>query len=518
MSNKKITVIDELDNTLPVSSETESDNEEDEYGAPIIEEVVYPGLLLKDEYILLKKIGFGNNATVWMTYCISKKNFIAMKIQDDQCYDDGCREVMIIKKINAFAKTNPTQCVVMHDYFIYQFDDQRKYICSIYDLYAGSIQMVLNKGKYKYGLPIPTVKTIIKQLLSALVVLHDKLNIIHTDIKPENILFKGTPDYHVDVIKLFAESMFQQKYDQLVLKYKKDPNTKLSEADAILFTEELENLALESVREICMVHENVCEQSEELIPDDEDSDEFIEGEDDDDEEEEEEEEDDEFSNSVNTRKQSVEDKLDYLDYSIQHDLDEEAYYNFDDVLNHRDTTSDPNPVINDMYVTNCETALTDFGNSYLHAKRTRHEIQDRRYRAPEIILDLNYTYSCDIWSVGCVLFELLTGYVLFEPEDRPLTKDIHHLYLLEKMLGPMPLKMKQKSKRCRFLFNPKKAYTIRNVKKFKSAPIKERLVKQFLFSESDAAEIDEFLKCMLQYDHTQRKRAVDLLNHPWLNK
>ena len=37
----------------------------------------------------------------------------------------------------------------------------------------------------------------------------------------------------------------------------------------------------------------------------------------------------------------------------------------------------------------------------------------RFYRAPEIILGMPYDFSIDIWSVGCTLYELYTGKILF---------------------------------------------------------------------------------------------------------
>ncbi|OJD19440.1 CMGC/DYRK/PRP4 protein kinase [Emergomyces pasteurianus Ep9510] len=37
----------------------------------------------------------------------------------------------------------------------------------------------------------------------------------------------------------------------------------------------------------------------------------------------------------------------------------------------------------------------------------------RFYRAPEIILGIPYDYAIDIWSIGCTLFELYTGKILF---------------------------------------------------------------------------------------------------------
>ena len=37
----------------------------------------------------------------------------------------------------------------------------------------------------------------------------------------------------------------------------------------------------------------------------------------------------------------------------------------------------------------------------------------RFYRAPEIILGIPYDFAIDVWSVGCTLYELYTGKILF---------------------------------------------------------------------------------------------------------
>ena len=37
----------------------------------------------------------------------------------------------------------------------------------------------------------------------------------------------------------------------------------------------------------------------------------------------------------------------------------------------------------------------------------------RFYRAPEIILGIPYDYSVDMWSIGCTLYEMYTGKILF---------------------------------------------------------------------------------------------------------
>ena len=41
----------------------------------------------------------------------------------------------------------------------------------------------------------------------------------------------------------------------------------------------------------------------------------------------------------------------------------------------------------------------------------------RFYRAPEVILGIPYDYAIDMWSIGCTLFEMYTGKVLFSGRD-----------------------------------------------------------------------------------------------------
>lgn len=477
-------------------------------------ESIYAGLILKKDYILLQRIGYGRNATVWLSYKISKKEFVAVKVQDHDVFQGGQKEIFILEKVRAYINKHQytnTHCLKMLDNFTYQETVytceeaiNAKYACSVFNLYAGNIYSILNRGKYKYGLPIPIVKRITKQLLTALIILHNELKIIHTDVKPDNILFVGLPEYQSKIIHSFINGDFQEKYDNLCKVFigKK-------------FDEELKVLALDAITSLDEDIKGLEDFMPEEDSDREDEYDVCENPDDDQEQLNEELIDTEVE-KFNERDQSVDDIVEHLYRTEMHNLDEECKYCFNEVLNNRENSTDKRDIINDNYILNCEIVLGDYGNSYLFNRRTINEIQDRRYRAPEIVLDLDYGYSCDIWSVSCVVFELLTGFSLFEPDDHPLDRDIHHLYLMEKMLGPMPKAMKKKSKRSRFLFDPKRAYHIKNIETFSRVSIKERLIKQFLFSEQEASEISAFLLCGLVYNPKERITAKEMLNHSWL--
>lgn len=84
--------------------------------------------------------------------------------------------------------------------------------------------------------------------------------------------------------------------------------------------------------------------------------------------------------------------------------------------------------------------LCDFGNAMFAGKNEiTPYLVSRFYRAPEIILGLPYDHAMDIWSVGCCLFELYLGKVLF---PGPTNNDMLRLHM--ELKGPFPKKMLRK--------------------------------------------------------------------------
>lgn len=83
-----------------------------------------------------------------------------------------------------------------------------------------------------------------------------------------------------------------------------------------------------------------------------------------------------------------------------------------------------------------EIRLIDFGNVTRDNEHHHTIISTRYYRAPEVILKLDWTHSCDMWSIGCVLIELYFGDLLFPTDD-----DREHLGMMEQILGQIPVHM-----------------------------------------------------------------------------
>jgi len=90
--------------------------------------------------------------------------------------------------------------------------------------------------------------------------------------------------------------------------------------------------------------------------------------------------------------------------------------------------------------TKTSVKLADFGSASPVADNPITPfLVSRWYRAPEIMLGLPYSYEIDMWSLGCTLFEIATGKVLF-----PGQSNNEMLYLIMEVSGPVPKKMIKK--------------------------------------------------------------------------
>lgn len=130
-----------------------------------------------------------------------------------------------------------------------------------------------------------------------------------------------------------------------------------------------------------------------------------------------------------------------------------------------------------------ECFLTDFGFVTLNSNYLKKTpgVNTSYYRAPEVILGINYTNRIDIWSIGCTIYEFATGKILFpeindknQPninfehiiEEIPLDWDMdaqklyydNSAYRSVKILGsekPVPLTRRENSFMSKFVSSPR---------------------------------------------------------------
>lgn len=94
--------------------------------------------------------------------------------------------------------------------------------------------------------------------------------------------------------------------------------------------------------------------------------------------------------------------------------------------------------LDSKYLDSIRIKLTDFGTCR-KLNHVTYDIQTRYYRCPDVILQYGCDKTCDLWSIGCMMYNLLTGDDLFDPpESDYVTCDRAHIYMMYSKLGVIP--------------------------------------------------------------------------------
>mmetsp|Transcript_3747 Transcript_3747/g.2468 ORF Transcript_3747/g.2468 Transcript_3747/m.2468 type:complete len:162 (+) Transcript_3747:604-1089(+) len=126
-------------------------------------------------------------------------------------------------------------------------------------------------------------------------------------------------------------------------------------------------------------------------------------------------------------------------------------------------------------------------------------ICSRYYRAPELIFGATeYTPAIDVWSIGCVIAELLLGQPLFPGES-----GVDQLVEIIKVLGT-PTREQITS------MNP-------NYSEFKFPQIKPHPWPKVFRSRTPPEAIDLVIK-LLVYNPDRRMKPLEALTHPFFNE
>ena len=184
----------------------------------------------------------------------------------------------------------------------------------------------------------------------------------------------------------------------------------------------------------------------------------------------------------------------------------EVYKKLSDEYNSRGKEIDPS----------IEVKICDIGNACWFNYHFSTIIQTRQYRSPEVLIGVNYNETSDIWSLACIVFELVTGDFLFQPEKgETFTKNDDHVAKFIQTLGKMPKNFAKRGEYYNKFFT--KEGKMRRVKEIKHIGIKEILIKKYHFKEFEAQALNDFLLPMLEFYPERRASARDLLRHPWLS-
>ncbi|KAJ1551668.1 serine/threonine protein kinase, CMGC group [Nowakowskiella sp. JEL0078] len=161
--------------------------------------------------------------------------------------------------------------------------------------------------------------------------------------------------------------------------------------------------------------------------------------------------------------------------------------------------------------------IADLGNACWVDLHFTNDIQTRQYRAPEAILGANYDSSADMWSMGCMIFELLTGDYLFDPQTgAKYSKDDDHIAQIIELLGPFPKSIALGGKYSSEIFN--RRGELRHIHKLRYWKLADVLKEKYHFSEEDAKELSAFIMPMKFIFIYCRATAQQMLNNSWILK
>ncbi|KAF5369215.1 hypothetical protein D9757_010046 [Collybiopsis confluens] len=142
--------------------------------------------------------------------------------------------------------------------------------------------------------------------------------------------------------------------------------------------------------------------------------------------------------------------------------------------------------------------IADLGNATWVEHHFTDDIQTRQYRAPEVILGAKWGTSADMWSLACV--EVIIFSTL---------QDDDHIAQIMELMGPLPSSLTMGGKYGGEFFTRKG--DLRHISKLRFWPLGSVLSDKYLFPAPAAASLGGFLNPMLCSSPDKRAGARDML-------
>uniref|UniRef100_A0A7N6B8P5 non-specific serine/threonine protein kinase n=1 Tax=Anabas testudineus TaxID=64144 RepID=A0A7N6B8P5_ANATE len=485
------------------------------------------GDLFNGRYHVIRKLGWGHFSTVWLSWDIQEKRFVAMKVvkSAEHYTETALDEIKLLRSVRNTDPSDPNREKVVQLLDDFKISGMNgTHVCMVFEVLGYHLLKWIIKSNYQ-GLPLPCVKSIIRQVLQGLDYLHTKCRIIHTDIKPENILLTVNESY---IKKMAAEATQWQKTGAAppsgsIAKMSKNKKKKMKKKQK---------------KQAELLEKRIQEMEGGATPEG--------GEEEDDEE-------------TTTTTETTEDTTSSATLSMSATLQ--------DISNHTITgesrfvkscqiSCDPggflpccyivsmgarlhcillillclclpllsltgasgNMLVNPLEPLNADklqVKIADLGNACWVHKHFTDDIQTRQYRCLEVLIGAGYGTPADIWSTACMAFELATGDYLFEPHSgEDYSRDEDHIALIIELLGKVPRKLILAGKYSKEFFTKKG--DLRHITKLKPWGLFDVLVEKYEWSKEEAQCFSSFLLPMLDLVPERRATAAQCLSHPWL--
>ncbi|PMD33053.1 kinase-like protein [Hyaloscypha variabilis F] len=464
------------------AAETTADEEDSEDYCKGGYHPVTVGEQFKDgKYTVVRKLGWGHFSTVWLSRDNVTGKHVALKVVRSAAHytETAIDEIKLLNKIVAAKPDHPGRkhVVSLLDSFEHK-GPNGTHVCMVFEVLGENLLGLIKRWNHR-GIPMPLVKQITKQVLLGLDYLHRECGIIHTDLKPENVLIE-IGDVEQIVKTHVKEEPKDKKEDNpngrrrrrtLITGSQPLPsplNASFNHADLMRFPGSTPG-SHTSLNQ--MMHEGGSKDSSPKTE----------------KEEEEKHKQREKTADLLTREVSGIS----LDKSSSSDKSETTGYE------------------------KISVKIADLGNACWTGHHFTNDIQTRQYRSPEVILGAKWGASTDVWSMAAMVFELITGDYLFDPQSgTKYGKDDDHIAQIIELLGPFPKSLCLSGKWSQEIFNRKGE--LRNIHRLRHWALPDVLKEKYHFKEDEARKVAEFLIPMLELVPEKRANAGGMAGAEWL--
>lgn len=151
------------------------------------------GETFKDgKYTVVRKLGWGHFSTVWLSRDNENGRHVALKVVRSASHytETAIDEIKLLQKIVQANPNHPGRKYVVSllDSFEHK-GPNGVHVCMVFEVLGENLLGLIKKWQHR-GIPRDLVTQIAKQVLMGLDYLHRECGIIHTDLKPENVLIE----------------------------------------------------------------------------------------------------------------------------------------------------------------------------------------------------------------------------------------------------------------------------------------------------------------------------------------
>ncbi|KAJ5110471.1 Protein kinase dsk1 [Penicillium argentinense] len=452
-------------------------------------------------YVVVRKLGWGHFSTVWLSRDTTTGKHVALKVVRSAAHytETAIDEIKLLNRIVQAKPSHPGRkhVVSLLDSFEHK-GPNGVHVCMVFEVLGENLLGLIKRWNHR-GIPMPLVKQITKQVLLGLDYLHRECGIIHTDLKPENVLIE------IGDVEQIVRAHVQQ--EEAAKKDKEDNrNGRRRRRTLITGSQPLPSPLNSSFSSFDFKHTS--------------------------------------SNSHSSLNQMVNDAGEPMDLTpdctvevLTHEASEDSpsmkealgIKEQDEQQSQREKTTDllerevsgislnKSPQAEDEIDSNIiSVKIADLGNACWVGHHFTNDIQTRQYRSPEVILGAKWGASTDVWSMACMVFELITGDYLFDPQSgTKYGKDDDHIAQIIELLGPFAKSQCLSGKWSQEIFNRKGE--LRNIHRLRHWALPEVLREKYHYTVEESMRISEFLLPMLDLSPEKRANAGGMASHEWMN-